>query len=96
MLQSGLIYFILEILVSRDFIDLTIFFCEIKVTYIFVFVLKRTSTFIFLSFKKKYLSLERREGKEREREKHRLVASLVPPPEDLAGDPGLCPDWGLN
>ena len=45
-----------------------------------------------------YLFLERwgREG-EREGEKHQcVVASLVPPTGDLAGNPGMCPDWESN
>ena len=34
---------------------------------------------------------------EREGEKHQhAVASLTPPPGDLAGNPGMCPDWELN
>ena len=44
--------------------------------------------------------MERRE-KERERnidmrEKHRLVASLMPPTRDLACNPSMCPDWESN
>ena len=41
--------------------------------------------------------MERGEGKEKEGEKHRcVVASHAPPAEDLAHDPGLCPDWESN
>ena len=46
-----------------------------------------------------YLFLERRQGreKEREREKHQcVVASHVPPTRDLAHNPGMCPDWESN
>ena len=40
-----------------------------------------------------YLSSERGEGKEREGGKHqRVVASCTPPTEDLAHNPGMCPD----
>ena len=44
-----------------------------------------------------YLFLETgREGK-REGKKHQcVVASCVPPTGDLACNPGMCPDWGLN
>ena len=53
------------------------------------------------SFKKRkdfiYLFLERREGREKEGEKHQCVAaSWVPPTGDLAWNPGMCPDWELN
>ena len=39
--------------------------------------------------------------RERERnipvpEKHRLVASLMPPTGDLASNPCMCPDWEEN
>ena len=52
-----------------------------------------------------YLFLERGElGGEREAWKHLWcvwekqwsVASCTPPPGDLAGNPGMCPDWELN
>ena len=50
-----------------------------------------------------YLFLERREGREKERErnidvqqKHQSVASCVPPTGDLACNPGMCPDWESN
>ena len=34
---------------------------------------------------------------EREGEKHQcVVASHTPPTGDLAGNPGLCPDWEPN
>ena len=46
---------------------------------------------------------ERWEGREEERkrninvwEKHQLVASHVSPTENLAHNPGMCPDWELN
>ena len=40
-----------------------------------------------------------RGGREREREgeKHQwVVASRAAPTGDLAGNPGMCPDWELN
>ena len=42
-----------------------------------------------------YLFLERGERREKERERNTslLVASHVPPPQDLACNPGTCPDW---
>ena len=50
-----------------------------------------------------YLFLERREGREKERErnidvreKHPLVASHMPPTADLARNPGSCPDRESN
>ena len=44
-----------------------------------------------------YLFLDRREGREKEREKHQcVVASHTPPTGDLAHNPGVCPDWELN
>ena len=44
-----------------------------------------------------YLFLEREEGREEEREKNiNVVASHMPPIEDLTHNRGMCPDWGLN
>ena len=50
-----------------------------------------------------YSFLERGEGREKEREKHRcarytypLVASCGAPTGYLAHKPGMCPDWELN
>ena len=43
-----------------------------------------------------YLFLERGKEREREGEKQCVVASHVPPNGDLAGNPGMCPDWELN
>ena len=44
-----------------------------------------------------YLLLERREGRKKEGEKHQCVlASHIPPTEDLAHNPGMCPDWESN
>ena len=50
-----------------------------------------------------YLLLERREGKEKERERnmdvqeiYRLVASPTPPTGDLVCNPGMHPDWESN
>ena len=41
-----------------------------------------------------YLLLERGEGKDKEGEKHQcVVTSRMPPTEDLARNPGMCPDW---
>ena len=55
--------------------------------------------FLFFPFLSKdfiYLFLERGKGG-REGKKHRcVVASRTPPTEDLAYNPGLCPDWELN
>ena len=40
-----------------------------------------------------YLLSERGEGREKEGDKHQcVVASHAPPTEDLARNPGLCPD----
>ena len=47
----------------------------------------------------KILFIFRERGKEGEREegKHRcVVASRTPPAEDLACNPGMCPDWESN
>ena len=48
-----------------------------------------------------YLFLETGGEGEREREKERerntnVVACLRPPTEDLAHNPGMCPDWVVN
>ena len=44
-----------------------------------------------------YLFLEKREGKEKQGEKHQcVVASHVAPTGDLALIPGMCPDWESN
>ena len=50
-----------------------------------------------------YLFSERGEGREKERERntdvqetHRLAASQIPTTRDLAGNPGIGPDWKLN
>ena len=44
-----------------------------------------------------YLFLDRREGREKERERNiNVVAASVPPTGDLARNPGMCPDWELN
>ena len=55
--------------------------------------------FSFLFFLRLYLFIFRervREG-EREGEKHQcVVASCMPSTGDLACNPGMCPDWGLN
>ena len=50
------------------------------------------------SFLKKILFIFRDRGKEGEREgeKHQLVASCMPRTGDLAGNPGMCPDWESN
>ena len=43
------------------------------------------------------LFLERREGREKEGEKHQcVVASCALPTGDLARNPGMCPDWESN
>ena len=68
-------------------------FLRTFVTRFFIFIL------FFYVFHKDftYLFLERGEGKEKEREKHRcVVASHVPPTGDLAPNPGMCPDWESN
>ena len=40
-----------------------------------------------------YLFLKRREGREREKERHKyVVASHTPPTGDQAHNPGMCPD----
>ena len=44
-----------------------------------------------------YLFLEKREGKEKQGEKHQcVVASHVGPTGDVAHNPGMCPDWESN
>ena len=44
-----------------------------------------------------YLFLERGEGREKGAEKHQcVVASCAPSTEDLAHNPGMCPDWESN
>ena len=54
----------------------------------------------YLFFKRFYLFTFRENGREggREGEKHqqRVVASHVPPTEDLARNPGMCSDWESN
>ena len=56
--------------------------------------------FLFLFFKDLfiYLFLEREEGREKEREKHQcvVISMHAPPTQDLARNPGICPDWELN
>ena len=50
-------------------------------------------------FKKVYLFIYRQREREGERkgEKHQsMVASHVPPTEDLACNPGMCRAWELN
>ena len=50
-------------------------------------------------FKKNYLFIFRERGREEEREgeKHQcVVASHVAPTQDLAHNPGVCPDWESN
>ena len=50
-------------------------------------------------FKRFYLFIFRERGREGESEgdKHQcVVASLVPLTQDLARNPGMCPDWELN
>ena len=56
-------------------------------------------------FLKLYLFIFGERGRERERERERnidgntltqLVAFRMPPTRDLAQNPGMCPDWGLN
>ena len=43
-----------------------------------------------------YLSLERGGEKERERNINVWLPFTCPPTEDLACNPGICPDWELN
>ena len=55
---------------------------------------------IFSSFSKRfYLFIFRERGREGEREGEKyqyVVASCTPPSEDLAHNPGMCPDWESN
>ena len=54
---------------------------------------------LLLYFKKKiiYLFLERGREGDKEGEKHPcVVASCMPPTQDLARNPGMCPDWESN
>ena len=54
----------------------------------------------FFLFKKRlfiYWLIFRQRGREREGEKHQcVVASHMPPTEDLACNSGMCPDWESN
>ena len=45
-----------------------------------------------------YVFIFRERGREGEREgkKHQLVASYMPLTEDLAHNPGMCPNWEWN
>ena len=52
--------------------------------------------FIYLFYKDLISFLETGEGREKEEEKHRSVASLMLLIGDLACNPGMCPDWELN
>ena len=58
----------------------------LRMPFLFFFFLKKIYLFIF------------REGKgERNREKLQcVIACCTPPNGDLACNPGMCPDWGLN
>ena len=54
---------------------------------------------VYLLFLRKILFSfrERRREGEREGDNHQcVVVSCVPPTEDLARNPGMCPDWELN
>ena len=56
---------------------------------------------IKLFLKRFYLFIFRERGREREkntdvREINQWVASHMPPTEDLASNPGMCPDWESN
>ena len=65
-------------------------------TEITMIILKEISI-LFLKKIFIYLFLDRGDGKLKEGEKHKcVVASHVPPTGDLAGNPGICPDWELN
>ena len=58
---------------------------------------KLQAIFLFFCFLKFYLFLERGERREKEREKRQcVVASRMPPTEDLAHNPGMCLDWESN
>ena len=62
------------------------------------YYVKFFSIVFFLFFKDFiYVFLERREGIEKEREKHQcVVASHMAPTGDLACNPDMCPDWESN
>ena len=64
----------------------------------FLFMLCLLSETFFSSFKDFiYLFLEKGREGEREGEKHQcVVASRTPPTEDVAYNPGMCPDRELN
>ena len=53
------------------------------------------SVFAFFFLKILFVCFERGEGRGKEGEKHQC-ASQVPPTEDLARNPGMCPDWEPN
>ena len=56
------------------------------------------NVFVIFFFLRFYLFIfrERRKEGEREGEKHGSVASCMPLTEDLARNPGMCPDWEWN
>ena len=63
----------------------------------FFFFLIFFSFYLFIFFNVIYLFLDRREGREKERERNISVfASHVPTSRDLPNNPGMCPDWESN
>ena len=87
----------------KSYIELTVFKEYFKYfiynnSLIFTTTLKRfyfLKDFMYL-FVYLFILERGREG-EREGEKHQsVVASRVPLTRDLAHNPGMCPDWGLN
>ena len=57
------------------------------------------SSFLLLFFKRFYLSISRETGREGGRGGHKhqcVVAARAPPTGDLAYNPGMCPDLGIE
>ena len=64
---------------------------------ILILIFLRFCLFIFIFLKILFIFQQRGRKGERESKKHPcVVASHVPPPGDLACNPGLCPDWKSN
>ena len=68
------------------------FFCSWVLLFFMGLFFLRFYLFIYL-----FIYLEREREGERDGEKRQcVVAYCMPPPEDLAHNPGICPDWESN